>query len=100
MSRTFGERYATARLPHRCENCDGVIHPGQRYLRWAWVDRGIAGEAKVHVRCAEMFEELDYDVEEVGWDAYEFRQDCVEACGPGPFPWESPAPPDPPSVQQ
>lgn len=41
----------TARKPHRCTNCAGVIEIGAEYQRWMSVDDGSASTNKMHPEC-------------------------------------------------
>lgn len=53
--------YSTARVPHRCDLCDGTINPGETYKRTTVSEDGRVSDSVTHIHCNRLINMLDMD---------------------------------------
>lgn len=53
--------YPTARVPHRCDLCGGVINSGEKYERTTVSDDGRVSDSVTHIHCSKLINMLDMD---------------------------------------
>lgn len=59
--RILKQIYPTARVPHRCDLCGGIINPGEKYERTTVSDDGRVSDSVTHIHCSKLINMLDMD---------------------------------------
>lgn len=56
MLECYTQRFPLAKKWHKCDLCDGVIPPGEKYYRFSGVDSGAFFDQKYHLSCKNILE--------------------------------------------
>lgn len=81
MLETISTTWRTALKEHRCNYCDGIIRPGERYEYSVNKFDGDIYEWKSHEKCAFIAGEIwDYADPDEGMDSDCFYEACSDVC--------------------